>query len=208
MRDAMSLPQPELSLSFERRSERRFQSVPVTLAGRYMLESLEEHCCQTVCMSPGDMTLVAPVRAAPGERVVVYLDEIGRLSGIAVRSTDTGFVLAMNLPPIKRDRLADQITWFANRRLFSSASDRRHDRVTPLMQLALMRLPDGRESIVRITDLSLSGVGVETDLRPALGARIQLGARPAVIVRHHEDGVGAEFERPFPPGELDESTRL
>lgn len=204
----MSLPQPDLSLTIDRRAERRFQSVPVTLGGRYMLESQQEFPCQTVNMSPGDMTLSGPVKAGPGEKVVVYLDEIGRLSGTAVRRTETGFVLVMNLPPNKRDKLADQITWFANRRLFNSAQDRRHDRVVPLLQRALLRLPDGRESIVKITDLSLSGVGFETELRLDIGVRIQLGARQAVIVRHHQDGVGAAFERPFQPGELDESTRL
>jgi hypothetical protein len=204
----MSLTEPDFALSIERRGERRHQAVPVVLSGRYMLESQREYPCQTVSMSPGDVTLSAPVAAGAGEKVVVYLDEIGRLTGIAVRRTDSGFIVVMNLPPIKRDRLADQITWFANRHLFRSEADRRHDRVVPLKQRALMRLPDGRESIVKIIDLSLSGVGVETDARPELGLRVMLGAKPAVIVRHHADGVGAEFERPFRPGELDESTRL
>jgi hypothetical protein len=107
MREAMSLPQPDLSLSIDRRAERRFQSVPVALTGRYMLESQQEFPCQTISMSPGDMTLAAPVKAGPGEKVVVYLDEIGRLSGTAVRRTENGFVLVMNLPPNKSGKLSN-----------------------------------------------------------------------------------------------------
>jgi PilZ domain len=203
----MSLPQLDLTSAPDRRAERRHQSVPVTLFGRYMLESQREFPCQTLAMSPGDMTLLAPVKARTGEKVVVYLDEIGRLAGVAARRMEIGFVVIMNLPPFKREKLADQITWFANRHHFNP-SDRRHERVEPLMRLTLMRLADGRESVVKIIDLSLSGAGVETELRPHIGARVRLGGTPGVIARHRKDGVGVEFERPFRPGELDESTRL
>lgn len=204
----MSLAQPALSSAIESQEERRFQRVPVVLTGRYMLESYSEYPCQTVNMSPGDMTLTAPVKARAGEKVVVYLDEMGRLTGVALRQTETGFIVIMNLPLFKRDKLADQITWFANRHLFKSEADRRHHRVVPMMQRALMRFPNGREIIVKILDISLSGAGVETELRPEIGSSIFLGSKRAVIVRHYDSGFGAEFERPFRLGELDESTRL
>lgn len=187
---------------------RRFQRVPVTLFGRYMLESRKEYPCQTVEMSPGDILLFAPVKAQIGEKVVVYLDELGRFAGAAVRQSPTGFAIAMNLPPLKRDKLADQLTWFANRHEFGSLEDRRHERVAPLMQRAVMRLPDGKEHIVKIRDISLSGVGIETDVRPALGTRILVGATAATVVRHFEHGIAGEFARPFAAGEIDESTRL
>jgi len=187
---------------------RRFQRVPVKLFGRYMLESRREYPCQTVEMSPGDMTLFAPVKAEVGEKVVVYLDEIGRFAGVAVRLTDTGFAMAMNLSPMKRDKLADQLTWFANRHAFNLPEDRRHERIVPLMQRTLLRLPEGQELIAKIRDISLSGVGVETDARPDLGANITIGSTPAVVVRHFDRGIGAEFIRPFAVGEIDESTRL
>jgi len=187
---------------------RRFQRVPVTLFGRYMLESRKEFPCQTVEMSPGDILLFAPVKAQIGEKVVVYLDELGRFAGAAVRQSPTGFAIAMNLPPLKRDKLADQLTWFANRHEFGSLEDRRHERVAPLMQRAVMRLPDGKEHIVKIRDISLSGVGIETDVRPALGTRILVGATAATVVRHFEHGIAGEFARPFAAGEIDESTRL
>ncbi|MCC3244223.1 PilZ domain-containing protein [Methylocystis sp. WRRC1] len=187
---------------------RRFQRVPVKMFGRYMLESRREYPCQTVEMSPGDMTLFAPVKAEVGEKVVVYLDEIGRFAGVAVRVTDTGFAMAMNLPPMKRDKLADQLTWFANRHAFNLPEDRRHERIVPLMQRTLLRMPDGQELMAKIRDISLSGVGVETDARPPLGARILVGSTPALVVRHFDSGIGGEFERPFAVGEIDESTRL
>jgi hypothetical protein len=204
----MSSAQPRISELRETRENRRFQRVPVTLFGRYMLESRREYPCQTIEMSPGDMSVFAPVKAQIGEKVVVYLDEIGRFAGVAVRLTESGFVMSMNLPPMKRDKLADQLTWFANRHAISLPEDRRHERIVPLMQRTLLRLPDGQEIIAKIRDLSLSGVGVETEARPPLGAKITVGSTPAVVVRHFEGGIGGEFDRPFNPGEIDESTRL
>jgi hypothetical protein len=204
----MAAIQPQLNYLYDSRENRRFQRVPVTLFGRYMLESRREYPCQTVEMSPGDMTLFAPVKAQIGEKVVVYLDEIGRFAGVAMRQTDVGFALSMNLPPMKRDKLADQLTWFANRHAFNLPEDRRHERIVPLMQRTLVRLPEGHEIIAKIKDISLSGVGIETEARPYLGAKIIIGTTPAVVVRHFEGGIGAEFEKPFNPGDIDESTRL
>ena len=146
-RTDMAAIQQQLSYLYDVREHRRFQRVPVTLFGRYMLESRREYPCQAVEMSPGDMTLFAPVKAQIGERVVVYLDEIGRFAGVVIRQTDGGFALTMKLPPLKRDKLADQLTWFANRHAFSLPEDRRHDRIVPLMQRTLLRLPDGQEII-------------------------------------------------------------
>lgn len=197
-----------LQSMLELNEPRRFQRVMVTLFGRYMLESRREYPCQTIEMSPGDMLIFAPVKAKIGEKVVVYLDELGRFAGVAVRQLEQGFAISMNLPPMKRDKLADQLTWFANRHAFDLPEDRRHERIVPLMQRAMMRLADGMEIIVKIRDISLSGVGIETESKPTMGSRIMIGSTPAVIVRHFEGGVGAEFERPFNAGEIDESTRL
>lgn len=199
---------PDHSYLHDARLQRRFQRVPVKLFGRYMLESRRELPCQTVDMSPGDMTLFAPVKARIGEKVVVYLDEIGRFPGVATRHTENGFALTMNLSRMKRDKLADQLTWFANRNGCNLQEVRRHDRIVPLMQRTLLRLPDGQEIIAKIVDISLSGGGIETDVRPVPGARVVVGSTPAFVVRHFQTGIGVEFETPFKAGGLDESTRL
>ena len=187
---------------------RRFQRVPVALFGRYMLESKTEYPCQTIEMSPGDMLLFAPVKASIGEKVIVYLDELGRFAGTTARLVPTGFAITMNLPPLKRDKLADQLTWFANRNIVGLPEDRRHERITPLMTRAILRLDDKRELIVRILDVSISGVAVATDTIPPLGAQIVLGSTPAVVVRHFSGGFAGEFKIPFAPGSIDELTKL
>ncbi len=129
-------------MALEVAESRRFQRVTVSLFGRYMLESKSEFPCQTTQMSPGGMVLQAPSKPGLGEQVVVYLDELGRFAGPCVRLTDAGFALMFDLPPGKRDKLADQLTWFANRDNVGIADDRRHERIVPVMRRAVLRTPD------------------------------------------------------------------
>jgi hypothetical protein len=202
---AMTLP---LQTLIDQVEGRRFQRVPVVLFGRYMLESKTEYPCQTIEMSPGDILLFAPVKAGIGEKVIVYLDQLGRFAGTAARLVPTGFAIAMNLPPLKRDKLADQLTWFATRNIVGLPEDRRHERITPLMTRAILRLEDKRELIVRILDISISGVAVATETIPPLGAQVVLGSTQATVVRHFSGGFAGEFKIPFAPGSIDELTRL
>lgn len=189
-------------------NRRRFQRVRVVLFGRYMLESHDEYPCQTIEMSPGDIRLKGPVRAKIGENVVVYLDEIGRFAGVTTRQDEVGFSISTHISPGKRDKLADQLTWFANRHRLGVADDRRHERIVPLMQRAMLRQPNGGEHVVKILDVSLSGVGVQTDLRPPLGSEIIVGSTPVIVVRHFENGIAGQFRRPLPASELKETIRL
>jgi hypothetical protein len=183
--------------------------VQISFEGRYMLlRSNEEYPCTTYEISPGEVSLFAPVPAAPGERVVLYLNELGRFTGAVVKPTEAGFEMNLQLTPKKRDRLADQLTWYANRSAFDVAERRRHDRIVPLMDLTVLRLARGDEHIVRIRSLSLSGVDIETDHIIAVGDNVMVGNTPASVVRLHDDGVACEFARHFRPGEIDETTRL
>lgn len=69
----------------------RFQTVPVRLFGRFMVESREEYPCQTTSMSPADVVLFAPMKPAFGEKVVLYLDDPGRFVGVSVHQSETVF---------------------------------------------------------------------------------------------------------------------
>ncbi len=95
---------------------RRFQRVQVNLLGRYMLANRQEYPCQTIDMSPGSASLSAPVRGAVGERIIVYLEHIGRVEGEVTRHLPHGFAMTIHAAPHKRDKMASQLTWFANRK--------------------------------------------------------------------------------------------
>ncbi|MDF2994956.1 MAG: pilus assembly protein PilZ [Xanthobacteraceae bacterium] len=187
-----------LPLSDERR---RHQRVRVALLGRFMLEDRREFPCQTINMSPGGVAISAPVIARVGERVVAYLDHVGRIEGVVVRQFDSGFAVSIWATLRRRDKLADQLTWLANRQLLGLPEDRRHERTTPRDTLSTVTFPDGTEINCRVIDVSLSGAAVASDLRPAIGTIVMLGKTKGTVVRHIEQGFAVEFAR----GGVDES---
>lgn len=186
---------------------RRHRRVPVALLGRYMLESREEYPCQTIDVSPGGAMLTAPVSAAVGERVVLYLEHLGRLEGQIARLNQRGFAIAFAATPRKRDKLASQLTWLVNRQALGLPEDRRHERIVP-RQLATVLKVDGREIPARLIDVSLSGAALAAATKPAIGASVVVGRTPARVVRHFEGGMAVEFALPISPDRFDEGIIL
>lgn len=172
---------------------RRFQRVRISVYGRYMLQDRTEYSCKVIDMSPGNVSLQAEYPGRVGERIIVYLDHIGRIEGRMTRKIDGGFAMEINASERKRDKLAAQLTWLANKHELDLPEDRRHERITPRNPITHMKLPDGRQYKCRIVDLSLSGAAVESEVKPALGTQIFLGSMRGRVVRHFEDGVAIEF---------------
>jgi len=181
-----------LPLSEERR---RFQRVPVNLLGRYMLSDRREYPCQVVNMSPGGMALIAPVCGQVAERVIAYVDHVGRLEGVIARHLENGFAMTIAATSRKRDKLAAQLTWLANRHILGLPEDRRHGRITPRNPAGRLILANGINVACRVIDVSQSGAAVATDQRPEIGSPITIGKTSGRVVRHLEDGIAIEFTR-------------
>ncbi|MBI3700122.1 MAG: PilZ domain-containing protein [Afipia sp.] len=200
----MALPQRQSVPSTEER--RRFQRVKVQLLGRYMLADRREFPCQVINMSPGGLALLAPGIGNVGERVVAYLDHIGRVEGKITRQLDNGFAMTVGATPRKRDKLAAQLTWLANRQILNLPEDRRHDRIVPRNPMAVLKIDeDGRKLPVRIMDLSLSGAALASEIRPAVGSAVTLGRVQARVVRHLEEGFAVEFVHAQLPETVEDS---
>jgi hypothetical protein len=187
---------------------RRHQRVLVSLLGRYMLADRKEYPCQTVDMSPGGVLLTAPVKGQIGERVVMYLEHVGRIEGEIKRHTQQGFAIGIQATPRKRDKLASQLTWLANRTTLGLPEDRRHERITPRVLTSVMKLENGREIPARIIDISMSGAAIALDFRPPLGTGVTIGSTNAKVVRHFQNGVAIEFRLPLSPDRFDENIIL
>ncbi|GGK31373.1 PilZ domain-containing protein [Salinarimonas ramus] len=192
-----------------RRSDRRLHArVKVILLGRYMLQNRQEYPCQTVDFSPGGVALVAPVRGLIGERVVCYFEHIGRVEGVIARHTDKGFAISITATARKRDKLASQLTWLANRHELGLPEDRRHERITPTNKHVVLKLDEGIVLEASLIDVSISGAGIAMDKRPAIGAGLLVGSTPARVVRHFQNGIAVEFLLPISPDKFDENIIL
>jgi hypothetical protein len=176
---------------------RRHQRVRVNLLGRYMLEDRREFPCQVIDMSPGGMAVLAPISGNPGERVVAYIDHLGRLEGKIVRLFNNGFAMSIAVTARKREKLAAQLTWLANRHILNLPEDRRHGRFAPRNPMGRLTLPNGTIVTCRVIDLSQSGaaIAISPDLRPAIGASVTIGKTPGRVVRYIDDGFAIEFTR-------------
>lgn len=174
-------------------SEGRFQRVKVSILGRYMLADRREFPCQVLEMSPGDAVVIAPVAGIEGERIIAYLDHIGRVEGTILKQVDGGFLMDIAATARKRDKMAAQLTWLANKDVLNLPEDRRHERVVPDLRHSTVVLDDGRRYNCKIIDISLSGAAIELDVRPAMGTPITLGRMRARVVRHFQNGVAVEF---------------
>jgi hypothetical protein len=171
---------------------RRYRRVKVHLLGRYMLPDRREFPCQIINMSPGGLALLAPEIGNVGDRVIAYLDHIGRVEGKITRIIDNGFAMTIAATERKRDKLAAQLTWLANRDILN-LPDRRHDRIVPCNLIAVLTLENGSKMTCRIIDLSLSGAAIAAEIRPPLRSLVMLGRVQARVVRNIENGFAIEF---------------
>ncbi len=177
----------------ERAEPARFQRVKVSLLGRYMLADGREFPCQIVEMSPGDAHVIAPALGKIGERVIAYIDHLGRIEGKITNIIDGGFACDVTASPRKREKLAAQLTWFANKDILNLPEDRRHERQVPDIRHSRIILEDGRNYTCKIIDISLSGAAVDIDVKPSMGTPITLGRMRARVTRHFDNGIAVEF---------------
>src|SRR5271156_5043237 len=192
---SMAVAERRPSLRALSEDRRRHQRVKVNLLGRYMLADRREFPCQVVDMSPGGMALITPVGGVAGERIIAYVDHLGRLEGRIARLFQNGFAMTISATARKRDKLAAQLTWLANRNILGLPEDRRHGRIMPRNPITRLILPNGINVSVRIIDVSQSGAGVASDQRPPIGALVTLGKVQGRVVRHLEDGFAIELTR-------------
>ena len=197
-----------LKTSLSAQERRRHARVDVAIDGRLMLEDKREYPCRTIDMSPGGVRLRTEARGRITEKVIAYLDHFGRVEGVIARPTTDGFALKFALPPAKRDKVADLLTWLVNQTDAGQLEDRRHKRIVPSNPDTLLQLVSGSLLPARIIDISLSGVGVAVDKQPSIGARVIVGQTPGKVIRHFDNGIAVEFLRLVPSASFDEDIVL
>jgi c-di-GMP-binding flagellar brake protein YcgR len=196
---------PTQTRSVERR---RHQRVKLRLPGQFMREDRQEFNCVTIDVSPGGIAFSSENAGAVGEKIIAYINQIGRVQGVVSRQFYGGFAISMKLPPMKREKLADQLTWLANRQGLGMPEDRRHERIVPRSPHTTVILPNGREHIARIIDVSLSGAALSVAIDLPVGTPVTVGNTRAQVVRAFNGGIAVEFSRTFSPSEFSDNIRL
>jgi PilZ domain-containing protein len=177
-------------LALEKRLHRR---IDISLAGRYMLANHQEYRCRTLDISVGGLSIRGYEKGNLGDRIILYIDEIGRIEGTIVRHIDKGFAISFSPSPAKRKRLLEKLTWLMNKDMIEGDETRRFTRHLPPVSETKFFLPDGRAYPCKIIDMSLCGASIEIDVIPAVGAEITLGKMKGRVTRHHDSGIAVEF---------------
>jgi hypothetical protein len=176
---------------------RRFRRLNLVVGGRMLDPSGREDDCRTADMSPGDVRLVAPVLPNVGERVVLYLEGFGRLSGHVARRGDQDVAVIFDFSAHKREKLTEQLTLAINKDLGIVAEERRAPRLreTGPAPLARVETETGEAYEGEVLDFSLAGVTLRTQRAPPLiGTWVRVGGAYGRVARLIEGGFAVDFE--------------
>lgn len=187
------MTKPEEIIAKAKADRRKFRRVRIDLPGKLFLPATaQEFACTVINVSPGGAMLSCDTPVQWGDRIVLYIDGIGRFEGVVARVDSFGLGVNFTSTILKRERTAEQLTVYLNRELVDEKTLRRHERV---QVKGFCRVVRSSAQIIscEIIDISVSGISVKTAERPPLGEFVLVGHLAARIARHHDTGIGLEF---------------
>lgn len=180
------------------RDRRSHQRLDLVLSGRFMTSNQEDHGLQTVNVSCNGALFMSPHQPKPGERVICYIEGLGRVDGFVSRVTENGFAAAFRTTDHKRDKLADKIIWLANKDELNLQEERGARRFMTNAGPVILRRENGRKIQCRVIDISLTGAGLETDGPvPLIGELVSTKNFRGEVVRCDAKSFGIRFLKAF-----------
>jgi hypothetical protein len=176
------------------RERRRFRRMPLEITGRLMDTFGREHDCRTADISPGDVRIVSDIPPPIGERVVIYLDGFGRVSGKVARKCGEGeMAVIFDFSAHKREKLAEQLTLAVNKGLGIE------DQARPILrdgaQTVRLEFETGEAYDGEVVDFSLAGITIKSKRPPPLlGVWVRVGTVYGRVARLIEGGFAIDLE--------------
>jgi PilZ domain len=168
---------------------RRSRRTRLRLSGRCLLADGGEHPCETIDISVSGVAIRSYIVAELGERVVVYLDELGRLEGVVTRRGDGWFAIETTISRNRIDRIAQKLAQLSGEdRDFIGAIG-----AAPQSQTVELKTEFGQSFVVQLAESNRVGARVLADFRLLPGVRVTVDHRPAVVAREATDGFVVEF---------------
>ncbi len=190
---------PDETIGQDRRQHRR---VPIQLLGRYMLPDKSEFPCQVRNISAGGMAISCPASGQLGDRLIAYIDDIGRVEGVITRTEEYGAAVQFTISSARRERIVERLTWILSSKQMDVPEGRREARYAPANPECRFVLPDGRSYECEVIDISMSGASIKVDVVPGIGTPVRLGRMNGTVARIHDTGIAIEFDDMPDPGTL------
>ncbi|RYD95306.1 MAG: PilZ domain-containing protein [Sphingomonadales bacterium] len=177
----------------EAQDRRKHRRVNWAVRVRGLTGSGEEFTCTTVDVCAGGLRINLARPLSEGENLVLYIDNIGRVEGVVARVlNEIGYAVQFTVPPRKREKIADMLTWLINKDSLGLVDEREGE-----------RRPGGGQIIARyngvsiacaVADVSIFGVALKTaGPRPMIGDRVQIGERAGTCVRYIDGGFAIDY---------------
>lgn len=176
------------------RERRRFRRMPITVNGRLLDPFGRERDCRTADMSPGDVRIASPFLPQVGERVVIYLEGFGRVTGhVARKCGEAEVAVIFDFSAHKREKVAEQLTLAINRDLGIEEPAR------PVLRDGAhhvrLEFETGEAYEGEVVDFSLAGITVKSKRPPPLiGVWVRVGNVYGRVARLIEGGFAVDFE--------------
>lgn len=176
------------------RERRRFRRMPLEVTGRLLDMAGREHDCRTADISPGDVRIVSDILPPVGERVVIYLNGFGRVSGKVARKCGEGEVAVIfDFSAHKREKMAEQLTLAVNKELGieEDARPAAHEGAkTVRLEFETGEIYDGE-----VVDFSLAGITIKSKRPPPLiGVWVRVGTVYGRVARLVDGGFAIDLE--------------
>ncbi len=141
--------------------------------------------------------LAATTDASPRvkSRVVLLVEALGRVEGVAVRVSGARFAVRFDtISDRRRIKLADTLIWEINRARLELTDDR-HARRRGKVGSARVRFSDGVEADGDYIDASDTGVSLASVAKPRAGEAASIENRSGRVARLHDRGFAVAFDR-------------
>lgn len=197
---AVSLAELHAQLTSSRKQapaeRRRFRRIGLAVTGRMLDGAGCEHDCRTADISPGDARLISSAEVKIGDRVIFYLDDLGRLEGHVVRAGEDGqFAVIFSGSIHKREKLAEMLTWLMSRERLALDDDIRRARREGGGAVTAVSVDGGPALTGEIVDFSLISMAIRTaHTPPPIGTWVRIGALDGRVARYFEGGFAVDFE--------------
>ena len=180
---------------------RRQRAVDIKMAGSYVLPNwydpqgkLRTFACRTTRVSPFRMIVDVPVVGKVGDTLTSYFQDFGNLEGEISDVMTGGFLLELKMAQAMRAKIADKLVWLEKKHKEPEIIDSRKDaRFVPKAPHSRVTLADGSVYACFIIDVSLSGIAVSSEIQPAVGTPLAVGACVGRVIRHLPNGFAVKF---------------
>lgn len=179
----------------------RQRAVKIAVSGNYTLANwydaqgkLRNFACRTNRVSPFRMMVDVPVVGKVGDAVTSYFSDFGKFDGVVVDTADGSFLIELEMTPLMREKMSNQLTWLERKLQDPSVKDARRDaRIIPASPHSTLTMGDGSVHGCFVIDMSISGVAVSAEVQPPIGTPLAIGACVGRVVRLLRHGFAIQF---------------